>query len=73
MNASAQLLSVFFALCVMGIVAALLVAERWSAIALAIIGSLAALVVMVAAGVLLFTDATFRVELWPVRSFRASI
>src|SRR6266699_1543642 len=66
MNASAQLLSVFFALCVMGIVAALLVAERWSAIALATIGSLAALVVMAAAGVLLFTDATFHVELWPV-------
>jgi hydrogenase-4 component B len=66
MNASAQLLSVFFALCVLGIVAALLVAGRWSPIAFAIIGSLAALVVMVAAGVLLFTDATFRVELWPV-------
>jgi hydrogenase-4 component B len=66
MNASAQLLSVFFALCALGIVAALLVAERWSAIALAIIGSLAALVAMAAAGVLLFTDATFRVELWPV-------
>jgi len=68
MNIVGQLFIGFFALCAVGAVAAFLVSARRNPIALATVGSLAALAVLAASSVVLITGASFRAELWPVLS-----
>ncbi len=61
-----ELLILFFVLCGAGAVLAFLTPQRWLAILLAVIGSLAALVVLAASAMLLAFDAQFHAALWPV-------
>ena len=68
MNIVGQLFTGFFALCAAGAVAAFLVSARRNPIALAIIGSLAALTVLAPSAFILITGASFHAELWPVLS-----
>ena len=68
MNMAAQLFAAFFILCGVGAVAALLVPARWNPLVLAIVGSLAALIVLIVSGLLLVTGASFHAQLWPVLS-----
>ena len=68
MSLSAQLLFAFFALCAVGAVATLAVPGRWVALVPSVVGSLAALVVLVASARLLVSDDAFRVDLWPLLS-----
>jgi hydrogenase-4 component B len=63
-----QLLGAFFLLCAIGIVGALLASERWNAMVLAVIGSLSALVIIVAGALLLLGDSSFSADLWAVPS-----
>jgi hydrogenase-4 component B len=67
----AQLFGAFFILCAIGAVGALLASERWSAIVLAAIGSLSAILILLASALLLVGDTSFRAELWPVLSLGA--
>jgi len=60
------LLAVFCLLCGAGVVLALLVSDRRNPELLAWVGSAASLVLMLAAGQALFTDAAFHAELWTV-------
>jgi hydrogenase-4 component B len=53
-------------LCAVGAVLAFLVSQRWLPILLAAIGSLAALIVLIASAILLVSDAEFHAALWPV-------
>ena len=53
MNTTAQLLLAFFILCAAGTVLAFLVSQRWLPILLAVVGSLAALIILVASAMLL--------------------
>jgi hydrogenase-4 component B len=66
MSLIAQLLAAFFLLCAAGAVIALLIPPRWNPIVLGAVGSLTALIVLLASGMLLVSDAAFRTELWPV-------
>jgi hydrogenase-4 component B len=68
MSLSAELLVAFFALCAAGAMAAIAAPDRWTAIVLSAVGSLGALIVLVASALLLFADGLFRVELWPLLS-----
>jgi len=68
MSMTAQLLSVFFLLCAVGVAGALVVSDRWNTFVLAAIGSLAALVILAIGALELVGDAPFRAELWPVLS-----
>jgi hydrogenase-4 component B len=61
-----QLLPAFFILCAAGVVLAFLTPQRWLAALLAAIGSLAALIVLVASAMLLVFGAQFHAALWPV-------
>ncbi len=61
-----QLIILFFVLCAAGAVLAFLIPQRWLAVLLAIIGSLAALIVLIASAMLLVSGAEFHVALWPV-------
>jgi hydrogenase-4 component B len=64
-----QPIAMFFALCGAGGVAACLVPERRNGDVVAILGSLAALALIAAGGVLLADDASFHLALWPVLTF----
>jgi hydrogenase-4 component B len=68
MSTVGQLFTAFFALCAAGAVAPLLSSNRQNPVVLAIIGSLAALVVLAASAVVLATGFGFRAQLWPVLS-----
>jgi len=68
MSLIAELLAAFFILCAAGAAAALLVPERWSPPVLATIGSLSALILLIASALLLVGDFSFRTELWPLLS-----
>lgn len=68
MSVSAQLVLAFFALCAAGAAAALAVPGRWTAIVLSAVGSLAALIILVASALLLVSNGAFRIELWPLLS-----
>ena len=72
MSAITLLFAVFFLLCAGGIIAALLVPEEWNPPVLAVIGSLEALIILVASALLL-AGSSFRVELWPVLSLGTMI
>ena len=60
--------ALFFALCGCAAVASLLTPARWSPRTLAGLGAAAALLLMLASGVILFGDARLRVDLWEVES-----
>jgi hydrogenase-4 component B len=66
MSAEVWLSITFFALCGVGVIVALLVPPRFNPLALSIVGSLAALNVLVLGALLLVANASFRVEMWPV-------
>jgi hydrogenase-4 component B len=68
MNNVAPLFALFFALCGCAAVASLLTPARWSPRTLAGLGAAAALLLMLASGVILFGDARLRVDLWEVES-----
>ena len=68
MSTASQLFVTFFALCAAGAVAAFILPTRWNPISLGVFGSLTALVLLAAGGLLLVDDADFRAELWPVLS-----
>jgi hydrogenase-4 component B len=68
MSIAGQLFAAFFALCTAGVVASFLVSGRQNTVALALIGSLAALIVLAASGLVLATGVSFRAELWPLLS-----
>lgn len=68
MSAITQLFGAFFILCAIGAVGALLASKRWSSIVLAAIGSLSAILILLASALLLVGDTSFRAELWPVLS-----
>ncbi len=68
MSLSAELLIAFFALCAAGAAAALAVPERWIAIVLSVVGSLAALIILVASVLVLVAGSVFRIELWSLLS-----
>jgi hydrogenase-4 component B len=68
MSTIAQLFAAFFILCAIGAIGALLASERWSSIVLAAIGSLSAILILLASALLLAGDTSFRAELWPVLS-----
>lgn len=68
MNAIAPLLGTFFLLCGLGVVSALLPFERWRSVVLAVVGSLSALVILMAGALLLVGELSFRAELWSVLS-----
>jgi hydrogenase-4 component B len=68
MSLIAELLAAFLILCAAGVAAALLVPERWSPPVLAAIGSLSALILLIASALVLAGDFSFRAELWPVLS-----
>jgi hydrogenase-4 component B len=68
MSATAQLFSVFFLLCGLGAVTALLPLARWGSAVLAVVGSLGALVIVVVGALLLVGELSFRAELWSVLS-----
>jgi len=72
MSAITLLFAVFFLLCAAGITAALLVPKQWNPPVLAAIGSLGALIMLVASALLL-AGFSFRVELWPVLSLGTMI
>jgi hydrogenase-4 component B len=63
---AAQLILAFFILCGAGTVLAFLVPQRQLAVLLAVIGSLSALIVLIASAKLLVFGAEFHVELWRV-------
>lgn len=65
MNAS-QLLLAFFILCATGGGLALACPQRWAPTLLAVIGALAALIVLAASAMLLVFGAEFHASLWPV-------
>lgn len=67
MSGACSLFGLFFALCAIGAVAAILLPERWNPILLATTGSLAALVILVSSAILL-AGATFRLDLWSILS-----
>lgn len=66
MSTTAALFVTFFMLCAAGAVLALLVSRRWQPILLAAVGSLAALIILIASANLLLSDAEFHTTLWPV-------
>jgi hydrogenase-4 component B len=68
MSTTTQLFAAFFILCATGIAAAVVVADRWNALTLAVIGSLAALVVLAVGALALVGNVSFHAELWPVFS-----
>ena len=68
MSITGQLFTTLFALCAAGTVAALVVSNRQYPVVLAVIGSAAAIVVLVASALVLASGETFRAELWPVLS-----
>ena len=68
MNTAELLILVFFALCGVGVVASLVTSIRSGPLALAIIGALAASVLLTTGAALLIADEGFRLELWPVIS-----
>src|SRR5947209_2092712 len=68
MSTTVQLFSLFFLLCAVGAVGALLAPERWNSIVLAAIGSLSAFVILLVSALLLVADVSFRAELWQVLS-----
>ena len=61
-----QLLPAFFILCAAGAVLAFLIPQRWLSGLVAAIGSLAALIVLVASSMLLVFGDEFHLTLWPV-------
>src|SRR6266446_1541740 len=63
-----QVFMAFFILCGAGLNAAVIAPARWNPLVLAAIGSVAALVVLIASAVLLLDEATFYFELWPLLS-----
>ncbi|MGD0533205.1 MAG: proton-conducting transporter membrane subunit [Methyloceanibacter sp.] len=68
MSITTQLFALFFVLCGSGAVAAFILPTRWNPISLAVFGTLTALVLLAAGGLLLLGDAEFHAELWPVLS-----
>ena len=66
MSTTTALFVTFFMLCVAGAVLALLVSRQWLPILLAAVGSLAALIILIASTILLVSDAEFHTTLWPV-------
>jgi hydrogenase-4 component B len=68
MNSVGPLFATFFILCGAGTVAAFLVPHRWNPLLLAVIGSLDAVLVLLAGTLLLVGSASFHAELWPVMS-----
>ena len=68
MSITTQLFALFFVLCSSGAVAAFILPTRWNPISLAVFGTLTALVLLAAGGLLLLGDAEFHAELWPVLS-----
>jgi hydrogenase-4 component B len=66
MNTVAQLFIVFFILCAAGAMLPFLAARHALPMLLAIVGTLAALVILAASALLLVTDAEFHAELWPL-------
>ena len=64
----AAVLYAFFVLCGLGILAAFVEPPRRNPALVAIVGSLAALFVLVFSGMLLVSDASFHAMLWPVLS-----
>jgi hydrogenase-4 component B len=66
MNTATELFAVFFLLCALGVVAALLMPERASPPVLAAIGTLSALVLLMGSALLLLGDDSFKITLWPV-------
>ena len=66
MNATAQLILAFFVLSAAGAVLPFASPRRWLAVLLAIIGSLAALLVLTASAMLIASSGEFHVTLWPV-------
>jgi hydrogenase-4 component B len=71
MSVATQLLIVFFTLCLAGAVLAFLLPRLWLAIVLAVVGSLAASVLLVASAALLTLGTKFHVALWSVLSLGA--
>lgn len=61
-----RLLILFFIVCGAGVILAFLVPQRWLAVVLAAVGSLAALIVLIAGTLLLVFGAEFHAVLWPV-------
>jgi hypothetical protein len=68
MSTIAQFFGAFFILCAIGAIGAIMASERWSSIVLATIGSLSAVLILLASALLLVGDTFFRAELWPVLS-----
>jgi hydrogenase-4 component B len=68
MSNAAVEFEIFFLLCGAGAVAAFLVPERWNPVLLAVIGSLAALIVLATSAMLLIADVSYRAELWSILS-----
>ncbi len=66
MSATEELLLVFFVLCAAGAVLAFLTPRRWLPALLAAVGSLAALIVLVASAMLLVFGNEFHLALWPL-------
>jgi hydrogenase-4 component B len=68
MSIPGQLFAAFFALCAAGIVASFVASARRNPVVLAIVSSLAALIVLAASSLVLVTGTSFRAELWPLMS-----
>jgi hydrogenase-4 component B len=64
-----QLIVAFFVLCGAGAILAFFIPQRWLAILLAIVGSLATVILLIASAQLLVSGAEFHVALWPVPTF----
>jgi hydrogenase-4 component B len=69
MTAAGALMLAYFALCGVGVLAALSVPERHEPVVVAIVGSLAALALLVASATILVTGVSFHLSLWRVLSF----
>lgn len=66
MNIAAVFLGLFYAACGVGVIGAALTPARLSSLVLAAIGSLSAVLVLAASGLLLIGDGSFRLELWDI-------
>jgi hydrogenase-4 component B len=66
MSAAAQLILIFFLLCAAGAVLPFASPRRWQAIVLAVIASLAALILLIASAALLASGTGFHATLWRV-------
>jgi hydrogenase-4 component B len=68
MSTIGQLFGTFFLLCALGAASACVASDRSSSAVLAIIGSLSSILLLLVSALLLVSDRSFTIELWPVLS-----